>query len=140
MTTPTASRSPHAANVVELSELWGQPVVVDNRSGAQGNVGTAAGAKAAPDGYTITLAHQGALVINPHMYKDTGFDTLKDFAPVARATEMAFLGVAGPNIPVTNLRELAQYAKQNPARSRSRRARPARTSSANCSSSRRART
>ena len=100
----------------KLSELWGQPVVVDNRSGAQGNVGTAAGAKAAPDGYTITLAHQGALVINPHMYKDTGFDTLKDFAPVARATEMAFLGVAGPNIPVTNLRELAQYAKQNPGK------------------------
>jgi tripartite-type tricarboxylate transporter receptor subunit TctC len=100
----------------KLAELWGQPVIVENRSGAQGNVGTAAGAKAAPDGYTITFAHQGALVINPHMYKDTGYDTLKDFAPVARMTEMAFLAVAGPNVPVANLRELAAYAKQNPGK------------------------
>ncbi len=100
----------------KLSELWGQPVVVENRAGAQGNVGTAAGARAAPDGYTITFAHQGALVINPHLYKDTGYDTLKDFTAVARATEMAFIGVARPSLPVTNLRDLAQHAKGNPGK------------------------
>jgi tripartite-type tricarboxylate transporter receptor subunit TctC len=100
----------------KLAELWGQPVVVDNRAGAQGNIGTSAGAKAAPDGYTITFAHQGALAINPHLYKDPGFDTLKDFAAVARTTEMAFIGVANPTLPATNLRELAQYAKQNPGK------------------------
>ena len=66
----------------KLGEQWGQQVIVDNRAGAQGNIGTAAGAKAAPDGYTITFAHQGALVINPHLYKDPGYDTLRDFAAV----------------------------------------------------------
>ncbi len=98
----------------KLGELWGQQVIVENRAGAQGNIGTAAGAKAPPDGYTLTFAHQGAFVINPHIYKDTGYDTLKDFAPVALATQMAFIAVAHPSVPVADLRELAQYAKRNP--------------------------
>jgi tripartite-type tricarboxylate transporter receptor subunit TctC len=100
----------------KLGEMWGQQVIVENRAGAQGNIGTAAGAKAAPDGYTMTFAHQGALVINPHLYRDTGYDPLKDFAPVARTTEMAFIAVAHPSVPAANLRELAQYAKQNPGK------------------------
>jgi tripartite-type tricarboxylate transporter receptor subunit TctC len=100
----------------KLGELWGQQVIVENRAGAQGNIGTAAGAKAAPDGYTLTFAHQGALVINPHIYKDTGYDTLKDFAPVALATQMAFIAVAHPSVPANDLRELAQYAKKNPGK------------------------
>jgi len=100
----------------KLGEQWGQQVVIDNRAGAQGNIGTAAGAKAAPDGYTITFAHQGALVINPHLYKEPGYDTLRDFAAVARTTEMAFIAVAHPSVPVKNLRELAQYARQNPGK------------------------
>jgi tripartite-type tricarboxylate transporter receptor subunit TctC len=100
----------------KLGELWGQQVIVENRAGAQGNIGTAAGAKAAPDGYTLTFAHQGALVINPHLYKDTGYDTLKDFAPVALATQMAFIAVAHPSVPANDLRELAQYAKKNPGK------------------------
>src|SRR4026209_2439224 len=70
----------------KLGEQWGQQVIIDNRAGAQANIGTAAGARAAPDGYTITFAHQGALVINPHLYKDPGYDTLKDFAAVALTT------------------------------------------------------
>jgi tripartite-type tricarboxylate transporter receptor subunit TctC len=100
----------------KLSEQWAQQVIVDNRAGAQGNIGTAAGAKAAPDGYTMTFAHQGALVINPHLYRDPGYDTLRDFAPVARTTEMAFVAVAHPSVPARDLRELAQYARQNPGR------------------------
>jgi tripartite-type tricarboxylate transporter receptor subunit TctC len=100
----------------KLGELWGQQVIVENRAGAQGNSGTAAGAKAAPDGYTLTFAHQGALVINPHIYKDTGYDTLKDFAAVGLATQMAFIAVAHPSVPATDLRELAQYAKKNPGK------------------------
>jgi tripartite-type tricarboxylate transporter receptor subunit TctC len=100
----------------KLGELWTQQVVVENRAGAQGNIGTAAGAKAPADGYTLTFAHQGAFVINPHIYKDTGYDTLKDFAPVALATQMAFIAVAHPSVPVADLRELAQYAKRNPGK------------------------
>jgi tripartite-type tricarboxylate transporter receptor subunit TctC len=100
----------------KLAEMWGQQVVIDNRAGAQGNIGTAAGAKAAADGYTMTFAHQGALVINPHLYRDPGYDTLRDFAPVARTTEMAFVAVAHPSVPAANLRELAQHAKQNPGK------------------------
>jgi tripartite-type tricarboxylate transporter receptor subunit TctC len=100
----------------KLGEGWGQQVIIDNRAGAQGNIGTAAGAKAAADGYTITFAHQGALVINPHLYKDTGYDTLKDFVAVARTTEMAFIAVAHPSVPAKDLKELAQYARQNPGK------------------------
>jgi tripartite-type tricarboxylate transporter receptor subunit TctC len=100
----------------KLGELWGQQVIIENRAGAQGNIGTAAGAKAPADGYTMTFAHQGALVINPHLYKDPGYDTLRDFAAVARTTEMAFVAVAHPSVPAANLRELAAYAKQNPGK------------------------
>ena len=99
-----------------LGELWGQQVIIENRAGAQGNIGTAAGAKAPADGYTLTFAHQGALVINPHLYREPGYDTLKDFAAVARTTEMAFVAVAHPSVPASNLRELAQHAKQNPGK------------------------
>jgi len=100
----------------KLGEQWGQQVIVDNRAGAQGNIGTAAGAKAAPDGYTLTFAHQGALVINPHLYRDPGYDTLRDFAAVARTTEMAFIAVAHPSVPASNLRELAQHARLHPGK------------------------
>src|SRR5664279_1792385 len=75
----------------KLAEQWGQQVIIDNRAGAQGNIGTAMGAKAAPDGYVLTLAHQGALTINPHLYSNPGYDTLRDFAAVSLATEMAFI-------------------------------------------------
>src|SRR5687767_3863148 len=100
----------------KLTELWGQQVIIDNRGGAQGNIGTALGAKAPPDGYTITLAHQGALTINPHLYANPGYDTLRDFAPVSRGTEMAFILVVHPSLPVKTMKDLAQLAKQNPGK------------------------
>ena len=98
----------------KLGESWGQQVIIDNRGGAQGSVGTALGAKAAPDGYTILLGHSGALVINPHMYDNPGYDTLKDFAPVTRGTEMPFILVVHPSVPAKTMKELAQLAKQHP--------------------------
>jgi tripartite-type tricarboxylate transporter receptor subunit TctC len=101
----------------KLAEMWGQQVIIENRGGAQGNIGTAAGARAAADGYTLTLAHQGALVINPHLYgANTGYDTLKDFAPVARATEMAFVLVVHPSVPANSMKELAELARKNPGK------------------------
>jgi tripartite-type tricarboxylate transporter receptor subunit TctC len=100
----------------KLAEQWRQQVIVDNRGGAQGNIGTALGAKAPPDGYTITLAHQGALVVNPHLYKNTGYDTLRDFAAVSLGTEMAFILVAHPSVPARSMRDLADLAKKSPGK------------------------
>ena len=100
----------------KLTEIWGQQVIIDNRGGAQGNIGTALGARAAPDGYTLTLAHQGALTINPHLYSKPGYDTLRDFAGVSRGTDMAFILVVHPSLPVKTMKELASLAKQNPGK------------------------
>ncbi len=100
----------------KLTEILGQQVIVDNRPGAQGNIGCAVAAKATADGYTILLAHQGALTINPHLYSNPGFDTLKDFAAVARGTETAMVLVAHPSVPAKTMKELAAYAKQNPGK------------------------
>jgi tripartite-type tricarboxylate transporter receptor subunit TctC len=88
---------------------------VDNRAGAQGNIGTALGAKAAPDGYTITLAHQGALTINPHLYSTgTSYDTLRDFAAVSRGMETPSVLVVHPSVPANTMKELAELAAQRP--------------------------
>ena len=100
----------------KLAEFWGQQVVVDNRAGAQGNIGTALGAKASADGYTIVLAHQGALTINPHLYRDTGFDTLRDFAGVSRGMATASILVVHPSVPAVTMKELAALARQQPGK------------------------
>jgi tripartite-type tricarboxylate transporter receptor subunit TctC len=100
----------------KLTEVWGQQIIIDNRSGAQGNIGTALGAKATSDGYTITLAHQGALVINPHLYSNPGFDTLRDFAAVSRGMATASVLVVHPSVSAKTMKELALLAKQNPGK------------------------
>ena len=100
----------------KLTEYWGQQVIIDNRAGAQGSIGTAVGAKAAPDGYTITLAHSGSLVINPHLYKATGYDTLKDFSAVSGGVNMPFIIVVHPSLPVRTAKDLAAIARQNPGK------------------------
>lgn len=98
----------------KLAEALGQPVVVENRSGAQGNIGTALGAKAPADGYTITVAYVGAMAINPFMYADVGFDTLKDFAPVSLGVQQSYLVVVNPSVPANSLKELEALAKARP--------------------------
>ncbi|MGZ9014106.1 MAG: Bug family tripartite tricarboxylate transporter substrate binding protein [Burkholderiales bacterium] len=100
----------------KLTEYLGQQIIVDNRAGAQGNIGTAAAAKAPADGYTILLAHQGAMTINPHLYSNTGFDTLRDLAAVTRGTATAMVLIAHPSLPARTLKELAALAKQNPGK------------------------
>jgi tripartite-type tricarboxylate transporter receptor subunit TctC len=100
----------------KLTEFWSQQVIIDNRAGAQGSIGTAAGAKAPPDGYTITLAHSGSLVINPHIYKAPGYDTLKDFSAVSGGVSMPFVIVVHPSLPVKTMKDLAAIARQNPGK------------------------
>ena len=100
----------------KLSEMWKQQVVIDNRGGAQGGLGTALGAKAAPDGYTITFAYTGPVAVNPHLYSQPGYDTLRDFAAISRLTEQPMIMTAHPTMPFNNLKELATYAKQNPGK------------------------
>ncbi len=99
----------------KLTELWHQQVVVENRGGAQGSIGTAHAAKAAPDGYTLLLAHQGVFTVNPHLYKDTGFDPFRDFIPVGRGTQQPFVLVANPSLPVKTLYLLCRSGNPNPS-------------------------
>jgi tripartite-type tricarboxylate transporter receptor subunit TctC len=92
----------------------GQPVVVDNRAGAAGNIGNQWVAKAKPDGYTLLLAYSGYQVGNPHLFKKAGWDPIKDFTPVAMLTRAPQVVAARPTLPANNLRELVAYAKANP--------------------------
>jgi len=98
----------------KLNEALGQQIIIDNRGGAQGGLGTALGAKAAADGYTVLFAHSGALTINPHMYSNPGYNTLKDFAPITRGTEMPYILVLHPSVPVKTMKELAALARAHP--------------------------
>jgi tripartite-type tricarboxylate transporter receptor subunit TctC len=97
-----------------LSRALGQPIVVDNRAGASGNIGNQLVAKAKPDGYTLLLAYSGYQVGNPHLFKKAGWDPIKDFTPVAMLTRAPQVVAARPNLLVNNLRELVAYAKANP--------------------------
>ena len=99
-----------------LTELWHQQVIVENRAGAQGNIGTAYATKTPADGYTMFIAHQGVLTVNPHLYKDMGFDPFKDVAPVARVTQQPFVLVAHPSVAANNLKELEALAKSKPGK------------------------
>jgi len=97
-----------------LSRALGQPVVVDNKAGASGNIGNQIVAKAKPDGYTLLLAYSGFQVGNPHLFKKTGWDPIKDFAPVSMLTRAPQVLATRANLPVNNVRELIAFAKANP--------------------------
>jgi tripartite-type tricarboxylate transporter receptor subunit TctC len=89
-----------------LGARLGQSVIVENRPGASGNIGTAAVAAAPPDGYTLLLGFDGTMVINPHVYAKLPFDTLRDFAPVTKLGDATLILVAHPSVPAKDLREL----------------------------------
>ena len=93
----------------KLSEKWGQPVVVDNRAGAGGNIGMDAVAKAAPDGYTLLMSYVGSHAINPSIYKKLPFDPEADFVAVANLADVPFVAVANPKLPIANIKELGAY-------------------------------
>lgn len=97
----------------KLAERVGQPVMIDNRAGAGGNIGASAVAKAAPDGYTLLLGTT-AHAINPHLFKSLDHDILKDFTPVVLLTSLPLGVVAHPSVPAKNIKELIALAKTKP--------------------------
>lgn len=100
----------------KLGEQMGQSVVVENRTGAGGNVGTASAARARPDGYTFILTADSSMVINPALYRNTGFDPIKDFEPVGTVATAGYVLVANPAFPAKNVTELVALAKQQPGK------------------------
>jgi len=95
----------------KLSDTLGQPFVVENRTGANGNLAADLLAKAAPDGYTLMLAADSLITINPHVYGKTSFDTLKDLVPVASVASNQFFLSVNPSLPVKNFKEFIEYAR-----------------------------
>lgn len=107
-----------AARLLEdpLSKALGQPVIVDNRPGGNGTIGTTAVKRAAPDGYTLLLQYSGYHVITPAIMKKPGFDPIKDFLPVANVLAAPQLIVVRNGLEVKTLPELVAYAQANPGK------------------------
>jgi tripartite-type tricarboxylate transporter receptor subunit TctC len=97
-----------------LSERWGQPVIVENRAGAAGVVGTDAVAKSPPDGYTLLVTYAGSQAINPSLYPKIPFDSIKDFQTVATLAVTPFVFIAHPKLPARDLAELVALARAKP--------------------------
>jgi tripartite-type tricarboxylate transporter receptor subunit TctC len=98
----------------QVSRKLGQPVVIDNRPGAGGNIGMDAVAKAPADGYTIGFGAISTNALNPHLYKKMAFDPRKDFTAVSMLGYSTIVLEVGPQVPVKNLKEFIEYAKKNP--------------------------
>jgi len=98
----------------KLTEAWGQPVIIENKTGANGNVGADYVAKSAPDGYTVLLADIGAIAISPSVYPTLPYDPVKDFSPVVMVSYSPHILAVHPSVPVSNVKELIAYAKAHP--------------------------
>ena len=101
------------AIAVRYTETWGQPVIVDNRAGGGGNIGTDMVAKAPADGYTLLFNTNATIVINPHLGK-ISFDPLRDFAPVTQAAVLPFTLLLHPSVPAKSVAELVALIKAKP--------------------------
>ena len=100
----------------KLSERLGQPIVIENRGGAGGTIGTALIAKSAPDGYNLTVASTSTHVVAPSVYTKLDYDPVKDFAPVSLMAVSPYLLVVAPSVPAKTLQELIALAKKQPGR------------------------
>ncbi len=100
----------------KLGEALGQQIVIDNRAGAGGTVGTRALAKSDPDGYTIGLGYTGTLAIGPNLYSNVGYDPRKDFSSIGRIATAPNTLVVHPSFPAKTVQEFIAYAKANPGK------------------------
>ena len=96
---------------IKLTEVWGQPVIVENKPGGGGNIGADLVAKAAPDGYTLLMGFVGPNAVNPGLFKQMPFDAQRDFAPIALVMEAEGLLAVNPSVPVHNVPELIALAR-----------------------------
>jgi tripartite-type tricarboxylate transporter receptor subunit TctC len=99
-----------------LSQIWGQPVVVENVSGAGGNIAGDRVAKAAPDGYTLLMATNAQVAINPSLYSKMTYDPAKDLMPISQAVYSPNILVVPNNVPAKTVQELVAYARANPGK------------------------
>jgi tripartite-type tricarboxylate transporter receptor subunit TctC len=97
-----------------LGELWGQPVVVENRAGASGTIGTEMAARADADGHTLFMATMGNMTANQHLYPNMAVDPLRAFSPVTKVVDVHFVFLANPSLPANNVKELIELAKKRP--------------------------
>lgn len=100
----------------KLAPALAQPIVVENKAGAGGNIGTEAAAKSSADGYTLVIVHQGTLAINPHIYGRTGYDAIADFAPITRLLESVLMLAVHPQVPAHSVADLLRLAREQPGR------------------------
>ena len=101
---------------LKLADTLGQQVIIDNRPGASGNIGTEMAVKSPPDGYTLVMSFDGTIAINPSTYRKLPFDTQKDLAPIANVAQLPLIMVVHPGVPAKSLAEFVAYAKANPGR------------------------
>ena len=100
----------------KMSETWGQPVIIDNRAGAAGNIGTEVAARATPDGHTLLMGTAGTHGINVSLYRKLSWHPVNDFAPVSLSAMVPNIMVVNNALPVKNVREFVAYAKANPGK------------------------
>ena len=100
----------------KMTETWGQPVIVENRPGANGNIGTELAARATPDGYSILMATAATHSINNTLYPKLTWDAVKDFAPVSLVALVPNIMVVNPSVPVKSVKELVAHARANPGK------------------------
>jgi tripartite-type tricarboxylate transporter receptor subunit TctC len=101
---------------LDMSERLGRQVIVENRTGAAGIIGTEAAARAQPDGYTFLIGSPGSMAINPYLYRTLPYDSIRDFMPVSHLVSFPQVLVVHPAVPARNLPELIAHAKANPGR------------------------